>query len=119
MIQHDRRQDPVGRPTVPTEIVAFPVEADVTCSEAIGEALRAAFRPGVSVVIADMSATEFCDSSVIRHLILANKQAARMGAELRVVSRSPVVRRALHVLQADQLLSLYADTASALTGVTR
>jgi anti-anti-sigma factor len=63
-----------------------------------------------------MSATEFCDSSGIGRLILANKQAARTGVELRVVVSSPAVLRALHVLEADRLLHLYPDMAAALAG---
>lgn len=96
--------------------MTLPVEADITNSEAIGEALRAAFRPGIFVVIADLSVTEFLDSSAIRHLILANNQATRAGAELRVVITSPVVLRVLEVLEADQILRLYPDMAVALAG---
>jgi anti-sigma B factor antagonist len=101
-------------PSASSQVVVFPVEADVSCSEAVGETLLAAFGPGVSVVIADMSATEYCDSSAIRQLIIAYKQAASTGAELRVVTASPAVRRVLNVLEVDQLLNLYPDMASAL-----
>jgi anti-sigma B factor antagonist len=109
--QPDSRQEPA--------VVVFPLEVDVSNSEAFGAALLAALRSDVSVVIADLSGTQFCDSSAIRHLITAHNQAACTSAELRVVISSPVVRRALHVLEADQLLRLHPDMESALTGALR
>lgn len=98
------------------EIVLFPAETDVTSSAALIEGLRSAFRPGVSLVIVDMSAAEFCDFSAIRVLIMANNQAACTGAELRVVLCSAAVRRVMELLGADQMLRLYPDMSAALTG---
>lgn len=118
MSQPDQYQDFAARALPAAEIVVFPVEVDVTCSETLGEALLAAFRQGVRVVIADMSMTQYCDSSGIRHLILANNQAACTDAELRVVAASPAIRRVLHVLEVDQLLRLYPDMACALAGAS-
>ena len=115
MVLHDPHADPAADAPASPQVVLFPVNVDVTNSDAVGEALRAAFRPGVSLVIADMSATEFCDSAAIRHLILVSNQAARTGGELRIVISSPAVVRVLHVLEADQVLRLYPDMAAAKT----
>jgi anti-sigma B factor antagonist len=109
-------QDTGVRPLVLPEIVCLPAEIDLVSSAAVGRQLLGAFRAGVAVVIADMSATEFCDSSGIRQLIIANNHAACTGAELRVVISSLAVRRALQVFGADQMLHLYPDMTSALTG---
>ena len=103
--------------SVVLETVTFPPEVDVSNSEAVGRELLAAFRPGMAVVIADLSRTDFCDSSAISYLIIAHNQAARTGAELRVVTSSATVRRALNVLGADQMLHMYPDMLSALTSV--
>ena len=119
MGQPDQCEDPAITPSASPEIVVFPAEVDISCSEPVGKSLLAAFGPGVSLVIADMSATAYCDSSAIRQLIIANKQAARTGAKLRVVLASPAVRRVLNVLEVDQLLELYPDLASALAGASR
>ena len=98
------------------EIVVYPAEADGTNSRALAEGLLSAFQPGVSLVIVDMSAAEFCELSAIRVLIIANNQAVCTGAELRVVVCSPGVRRMMELLGADQMLRLYRDMSSALAG---
>src|SRR5271165_3105595 len=63
-----RRSSPAVALLVP-EIVTRPAEIDTTNAHAVGDQLRAALRRGVPVVIADMSATAFCDSSGIRQLL--------------------------------------------------
>ena len=62
-------------PLVIPEIVAFPPEVDINNAACFGVELLAALRPGVAVVIADMTLTEFCDSSGMRHLLIANHRA--------------------------------------------
>jgi anti-sigma B factor antagonist len=101
---------------VVSEIVTFPAVVDITNSEAVGRTLLAAFGPDVAVVIADLSRTEFCDSTGIRCLLIASNQAACTGSQLRVVAGDGAVRRALYVLGADQSLALYPDIQAALTG---
>lgn len=115
MDQFDQRDTDV-RPLVLPEFVRLPAEIDLVTSPGVGQALVAALRPRVAVVIADMSATTYCDSTGIRFLIIANNHAACIGAELRVVVCSLAVWRALQVLGADQMLHLYPDMASALAG---
>ena len=103
-------------PLVVPEIVTFPAEVDITNSDVSGWALLAAFRRGVTVVIADLSQTVFCDSSGIRWLLIASNQAACTGSRLRVVAGEAAVRKSLHILGADQTLALYPDMQAALTG---
>ena len=100
-----------------TTVVALPGEVDIGNSGRIGEDLRAALGPGVSVVVADMTATTFCDSSAIRALVIARDQAVASGAELRLaVARAPV-RRILAVMGVDRLLPVYPSLGEALTAV--
>ena len=116
LAQPDHRQDTAEKPLVSLAIMSLPAEIDVTCSESVGKQLLAALRSGVRVVIADMSATTYCNSSGIGRLILANNYAANKGAELRIVLSSDAVREVLHVCGADQMLKLYPDMAAALLG---
>jgi anti-sigma B factor antagonist len=97
------------------EIVAFPEAIDISNAPRHGAELFAARRPGISVMIADMSLTEFCDSSGARYLLVARDQAALCDVELRVVVRSSVVRRVLEVAGLSQLLSIYSTLGEALT----
>lgn len=46
-------------------IVTLPAEIDIANGAAVGQQLCSAFAPGVTLVIADMTPTVFCDSSGI------------------------------------------------------
>ena len=97
------------------EIVTLPEEIDIGNARRVGRELCAAFRPGVTVVIADLSATQFCDSSGVRSLLLARDAAERGDAELRLVIPAAPVLRVLSVLGLDRLLRIYPSLGLALT----
>jgi anti-sigma B factor antagonist len=105
-------------PLVVPEIVTLPDEIDITNAESVGDELRAAFGQGVPAVIADMTRTQFCDSSGIRHLLLANDRAAEMNAEFRLVVQAPAVLRAFRLLGIDRLLAVYPSLQAALSNAT-
>ena len=109
---------PTVAPLVVPEIVALPEEIDTNNAEVVGGELHAAFRPGVSVVIADMSATNFCDSSAVRHLVRASERAAEVGAELRLAAESGAVLRVLEVTGVDRILRVYHGLQAALANTT-
>lgn len=102
-------------PLVIPEIVALPAEIDVMNAEQIGRELREAFRPGVAVVIADMSATTYCDSSGMRALLLARDAAIAHRAQLRLVIPAGQVLRVLSLLGFDRLLQVYPSLGLALS----
>ena len=64
----------------PLTVVTCPVEIDMATAGATGEQVAAALAPGVHAVIADMTATTFCDSAGINMLIRVKKQATAHGA---------------------------------------
>ena len=72
-------------PPASSVVVRLPGEIDVTNASDVLAQVTAALAPGVSVVIADLTGTRFCDSAGLRHLLLAHRQAARAGAQLRLV----------------------------------
>jgi anti-anti-sigma regulatory factor len=96
------------------EVVAFPSEVHAADSAQMAAKLFGACRPGVPVVIADLSLAKTCDSSTIRYLIAASKQAAMFGVELRVVIPSADVLRKLQLFGADQALQVYPSVEDAL-----
>jgi anti-sigma B factor antagonist len=102
-------------PLVLPEIVVFPPEVDVSNAALFGVELLAALRPGVAVVIADMTQTAFCDSSGIRHLLIVNHRAKKSLAQLRVVVTDDAVRRVLQMTGVDQMLDIYPSLQEALT----
>ena len=90
----------------PLTVVTLPAEIDMATDDAFGEQVAAALFPGVHVVIADMTATTFCDSAGITTLIRATNQAAAHGAELRLLLPCPNVLRVLKIQGVDAVLSI-------------
>ena len=109
----DACQTAATRLNVP-EIVTLPAEIDITNADRVSQQLRTALAPGVSVLIADMSRTLYCDSSGIRHLLVAHDLAAASQVELRVAVESPAVLRVLQMTGVDQVLSIYPSLQAAL-----
>lgn len=96
-----------GPQQLPAVVVALPAQIDMANAGQAAQQLSAAFAPGVKAVIADMTATTFCDSSGISLLVRAHQRAAADGTELRLVVRSAAVRRALALVRLDDLLPIY------------
>jgi anti-anti-sigma factor len=95
-------------------VVVLPDEIDAVNAGSVGGLLGAAIVPGVTVLVADLTATSFCDCAGTRSLILASRQASASHAELRLAARSPAVLRVLELTGADQVLRVYPDLAAAL-----
>lgn len=95
-------------------ILTLPAEIDMANVDAIGAQLAAALTPGTRVVIADMTATTFCDSIGIAMLIRARKQATANGTELRLLLPSPDVLRVMRLQGVDAVLPIYHSLEQAL-----
>jgi anti-anti-sigma regulatory factor len=68
-------------PHVPQPVViALPAEIDMANAGPVGQQLGSALTPGVQTVIADMTATIFCDSSGISMLVRAHTPRRVLGA---------------------------------------
>lgn len=95
----------------------MPTEVDLTNAPDVAEDLARAVDSGARIVVADLSATVFCDSTAIRTLLEAADGAAASGAELRlVVPDSGPVRRIIDLLQVGQVLPVYPTLLAALSG---
>jgi anti-sigma B factor antagonist len=96
-------------------VVALPAEIDLTNSDLASGKLTAAFRPGVTVVIADMTETVFCDTAGTRALVHAHKEAAAGGITLRfAVPANGSVRRVMELTGLIRVLPVYASLDEAL-----
>ena len=102
--------EPFKRPVM----VPLPAEIDMANEDDVGEQLRAAFAPGVTVVIADLGSTVFFGTSGAHQLELAHKRAVASNRELRVVISSARVLSVLALLEVDRELEIYPDPAAAL-----
>ncbi len=112
-----RGMAPVGDPdSVPgPTVVALPAEIDMANADDVGEKLRSAFTPGVTIVVADMTLTAFCDSYGMRALVLAHRCAAACHAQLRLVVSYASVLQVLKLAGLDRLLPVYPSLGAALT----
>jgi anti-sigma B factor antagonist len=100
---------------LPAVVIALPAEIDMANAAEVGQQLGSAVEPGVKTVIADMTATTFCDSSGISMLVRAHKQAVANGTELRLVVSATPVLRSLALASIDHLLPIYPSLSTALT----
>jgi anti-anti-sigma factor len=66
-------------------IVSLPAEIDLTNCEQVCDRLSAAFACGAAAVIADFTATCFCDCGSLRRLLTVQERAASRSGQLRLV----------------------------------
>jgi anti-anti-sigma factor len=97
-------------------VVSLPAEIDMANAECVSRQLRAAVAAGPQVVIADMTATTFCDSMGVRALVLAHRHAAARGTELRLLLPCPSVMRVMEVLGVDAVLPIYHSREQVFAG---
>jgi anti-sigma B factor antagonist len=96
-------------------VVVLPAEIDVTNSGQVYEQLVAVLAPGVDTVIADMTATAFCDSSGVHAIMRAYESAAARDIRMRLaVSSATSVRRVLELIGVGRLMPVHASLQEAL-----
>jgi anti-anti-sigma factor len=100
-----------------TAVVTLPDQLDVANSGQVREALARALAEGVTVLVADLTATQFCSCAGVDALVGAGKAAAEAGAVLRVAGSAQIVRRVIELTGADHLIDAYPDVAAALAGL--
>jgi len=113
MLGGSRRIQATPVPEPQTAVIALPAEIDAANTGLVEAALAGALASRPAVLIADGTATAFCDSSGIAALTRAHHQAAAARAQLRVVVTSASVRRVMELTGADQLLLLYPSLSGA------
>jgi anti-sigma B factor antagonist len=93
-------------------IVALPEQIDVTNAAGVAEQLTSAVSRHPAV-LADMTATRFCDCAGARAILRAYICATGSGAELRLVVTTEPVRRIFSLLGVDRLLEVYPSVEAA------
>ena len=99
-------------------VVVLPAEIDVTNSEQVYEQLLAALVPGVGTLVADRTATIFCDSSGVHALMHAYETAGGRDVRMRLaVLPGTSVNRVLQLIGVGRLMPVYPSLEEALTAV--
>jgi anti-anti-sigma factor len=96
-------------------VVVLAAEIDVTNSDEAHQQLVDALAPGVSIVIADLTSTSFCDSSGVHAILRAHERAAARGIALRLaVSPGGSVRRVLELTGTASIVPMYSTVTEAM-----
>jgi len=95
-------------------IVELPTEIDVLNAEEVRDLLVRAGVPGVTLVVADLTHTTFCDSSAFQEIISARKKLAAAGVELRLALPDANLRRVMQTLGLEQALRQYPSVFAAI-----
>jgi anti-sigma B factor antagonist len=97
-------------------VISAPAQIDVGNAGDLLTSMRAALGEGAVLLIADMTATTFCDCSAVSGLVRAFRQAQARGVEMRLVAHEPAVIRVLSPTGTDRLIDTYPTVAEALIG---
>jgi anti-sigma B factor antagonist len=99
-------------------VITLPGEIDITNSPLLQEKLLEVISRRPAMVIADMTATAFCDASGMTAIVASYHQAVAAGADMRLVIRHPGMRRIFELCGMDTVISIYPDLPTALSGVS-
>jgi anti-anti-sigma regulatory factor len=80
-------------------VIKLPTQIDIANAGEVGSRLMSGFTWG-GVVVADMTATRFCDSLGAKVLLKAHSQASHLDCQLRFALPGGQVLRVLHLLGA-------------------
>jgi anti-anti-sigma factor len=96
-------------------LLTLPAAIDITNANDVRDQITAAIRPGVAIIIADLSATTSCDSQGRRALLQAHRRAAANGTDLRLLKPTRAVRRLLELTGMDRVLAIYTSREKAMS----
>ena len=103
-----------GRPEYPAALlVTLPAQVDESNAAEVRADLAAAAEHRPHVLIADMSATRWCDWAGAGALASTFRRAATGGTQLRLVLTDQSVRRVIAVNGLDQVLPIFEDVTTA------
>jgi anti-anti-sigma factor len=106
--------------TNPAVVVRLATEIDLTNSEPVFDRLQAALAGGVAVVVADFTATWFCDSASLRRMLTVQQLAAARGGQLRlVIPPGGLVSRLADLTGLDHQLHIYPSVREAIAWLPR
>lgn len=95
-------------------VVAAPEEIDITNAPELRSALLEAAAHGHGSLVADLSRTEFCDSSGLHTLLAAHKRATAAGGDMLLVLRGDAVLRVFTVTGVDRIIPNFTSLEEAL-----
>jgi anti-sigma B factor antagonist len=95
-------------------VVAAPEEIDITNAPELRSALLEAAAHRHGTLVADLSRTEFCDSSGLHTLLAAHKRATAAGGDLLLVIPGNAVLRVFTITGVDRIIPNFTSLEEAL-----
>jgi anti-anti-sigma factor len=89
---------------------------DAAAAPALRERLIGLLRPGMRLLVLDLSRVRSCDSAGLAVLVGAQRRARLLGIVLRLAAPSPPVAKLLRLTGLDRSLTICPDLGSALAG---
>src|ERR1700761_3352610 len=95
-------------------VVAAPEEIDITNAPELRSALLEAAAHEHGTVVADLSRTQFCDSSGLHTLLAAHKRATAAGGDVLLVIPGNAALRVFTITGVDQIIPNFTSLETAL-----
>lgn len=95
-------------------VVALGGDLDIASVPAVRERLLSLLRPGVGLLVIDMSAVSYADASGVEVLVSTQRRAVLLGGTLRLAGLQPEVSRVLTVTGLSRRLGIYPTVAAAV-----
>ena len=111
-VQAEMSLSVLSRPAV--TIARLEGELDIATTPALRERLLSVVRPGVRLLVIDLSGVSFCDVSPLAVLVATQRRAGRLGITVRLSAPRPQVMRLLRVTGLDQCFTICATPDEAL-----
>jgi anti-sigma B factor antagonist len=104
-------------PDPETRVIAIEGEADMITAVKFNESFFDAARSGTRRVVADLSAVEFIDSSMLNALVVGHRRMTRDRGHFAVVCSAKQVRRVFELTGLGQILHVFDTREAALADV--
>jgi len=111
-VQAEMSESVLSRPAV--TIARLDGELDIATTPALRERLLSVFRPGVRLLVIDLSGVSFCDVSTLAVLVATQRRAGRLGIAVRLACPRPQMARLLRITGLDQCFTICATLDDAL-----
>src|SRR5580704_11910257 len=111
-VQAEMSLSVLSRPAV--TIARLEGELDIATTPALRERLFSVFRPGMRLLIIDLSGVSFCDVSALAVLVGMQCRAGRLGVTVRLAAPRPQMTKLLRVTGLDGHFTVCATLDDAL-----
>ena len=97
-----------------TTILVIRGSVDSFTAHQLADAFDGVIKAGCTRLVADLGAVDFTSSAGLRSLLIALKDARRLGGDLRLAAMRPAVQRVMSLSGFTGIFNIYDDVPAAL-----